>query len=68
MEPGSPLRYNLHPHRGSGPRHRSECGMEAEGYPYLRSEATRRHDRVETLTDIAQSYNVSPSTISRLAA
>jgi DNA invertase Pin-like site-specific DNA recombinase len=34
--------------------------------PHQRSEAIRRHDRGETLTDIARSYNVHPSTISRL--
>jgi DNA invertase Pin-like site-specific DNA recombinase len=36
--------------------------------PHQRSEAIRRRDRGETLTDIARSYNVHPSTISRLAA
>jgi DNA invertase Pin-like site-specific DNA recombinase len=35
--------------------------------PHQRSEAIRR-DRGETLSDIARSYNVHPSTISRLAA
>jgi hypothetical protein len=33
-----------------------------------RSEAIRRRDRGETLSDIARSYNVHPSTISRLTA
>jgi hypothetical protein len=34
--------------------------------PRQRSEAIRRGDRGETLSDIARSYNVSPATISRL--
>jgi hypothetical protein len=34
----------------------------------LDSEAIRRRDQGETLTDIARSYNVHPSTISRLTA
>ena len=36
--------------------------------PHQRSEAIRRRDRGETLNDIARSYNVHPSTISRLTA
>src|SRR5712671_5905089 len=36
--------------------------------PHQRSEAIRRRDRGETLTDIARSYNVHPSTISRQTA
>jgi DNA invertase Pin-like site-specific DNA recombinase len=36
--------------------------------PHQRSEAIRRRDRGESLTDIARSYNVHPSTISRLTA
>ena len=36
--------------------------------PDQRSEAIRRRDRGETLSDIARSYNVHPSTISRLTA
>ena len=37
--------------------------------PHQQREATRRRDRGdETLADIAHSYNVSPATISRLAA
>jgi len=36
--------------------------------PHQRSEAIRRRDRGETLSDIASSYNVHPSTISRLTA
>jgi DNA invertase Pin-like site-specific DNA recombinase len=36
--------------------------------PHERSEAIRRRDRGESLTDIARSYNVHPSTISRLTA
>jgi DNA invertase Pin-like site-specific DNA recombinase len=36
--------------------------------PRQRSEAIRRRDRGETLSDIARSYNVHPSTISRLTA
>ncbi len=35
--------------------------------PHQRSDAIRRRDRGETLSDIARSYNVHPSTISRLA-
>jgi CENP-B N-terminal DNA-binding domain len=40
--------------------------MEAEAYPYQRSEAIRRRDRGELLSDIARSYGVGNSTISRL--
>src|ERR1700731_1094134 len=36
--------------------------------PHQRSEAIRRRDQGETLTDIARSYNVHPSTMSRLTA
>jgi DNA invertase Pin-like site-specific DNA recombinase len=36
--------------------------------PHQRSEAIRRRDQGESLTEIARSYNVRPSTISRLAA
>jgi len=36
--------------------------------PHQRSAALRRRDRGETLTNIAGSYNVHPSTISRLTA
>jgi DNA invertase Pin-like site-specific DNA recombinase len=36
--------------------------------PHQQSEAIRRRDRGESLTDIARSYNVHPSTISRLTA
>jgi DNA invertase Pin-like site-specific DNA recombinase len=36
--------------------------------PHQRSEAIRRRDRGETLSNIARSYNVHPSTISRLTA
>jgi DNA invertase Pin-like site-specific DNA recombinase len=36
--------------------------------PHQRSEAIRRRDRGEPLNDIARSYNVHPSTISRLTA
>jgi DNA invertase Pin-like site-specific DNA recombinase len=36
--------------------------------PHQRSEAIRRRDRGETLSDIARTYNVHPSTISRLTA
>jgi DNA invertase Pin-like site-specific DNA recombinase len=36
--------------------------------PHQRSEAIRRRDRGESLTDIARTYNVHPSTISRLTA
>jgi len=36
--------------------------------PHQRSEAVQRRDRGETLSDIARSYNVHPSTISRLTA
>jgi DNA invertase Pin-like site-specific DNA recombinase len=36
--------------------------------PRQRSEAIRRRDRGEPLSDIARSYNVHPSTISRLTA
>src|SRR5271169_1428393 len=36
--------------------------------PHQRSEALRRRDRGEPLSDIARSYNVHPSTISRLTA
>src|ERR1700747_1321672 len=36
--------------------------------PHQRSDAIRRRDRGEPLSDIARSYNVHPSTISRLTA
>ena len=36
--------------------------------PHQRGEAIRRRDRGEPLSDIARSYNVHPSTISRLTA
>src|ERR1700724_3221293 len=36
--------------------------------PHQRREAVKRRDQGETLADIARSYNVSPATISRLAA
>jgi DNA invertase Pin-like site-specific DNA recombinase len=36
--------------------------------PHQQSEAIKRRDRGEALGDIARSYNVSPSTISRLTA
>jgi DNA invertase Pin-like site-specific DNA recombinase len=36
--------------------------------PHQRSEAIRRRDRGESLSDIARTYNVHPSTISRLTA
>jgi DNA invertase Pin-like site-specific DNA recombinase len=36
--------------------------------PHQRSEAILRRDRGESLTDIARTYNVHPSTISRLTA
>jgi DNA invertase Pin-like site-specific DNA recombinase len=36
--------------------------------PHQRSEAIRRRDRGESLTDSARTYNVHPSTISRLTA
>ena len=36
--------------------------------PHQRSAALRRRDRGETLTNIARSYNVHSSTISRLTA
>ena len=36
--------------------------------PHQRSEATHRRDRGESITEIARSYNVHPSTISRLTA
>jgi IS30 family transposase len=36
--------------------------------PHQRSEAIRRRDQGEPLSDIARSYNVHPSTISRLTA
>ena len=35
---------------------------------HQRREAIKRRDQGETLADIARSYNVSPATISRLAA
>jgi IS30 family transposase len=36
--------------------------------PHQRREAIKRRDQGETLADIARSYNVSHSTISRLTA
>jgi DNA invertase Pin-like site-specific DNA recombinase len=35
---------------------------------HQKGEAIKRRDQGETLADIARSYNVSPATISRLAA
>jgi DNA invertase Pin-like site-specific DNA recombinase len=36
--------------------------------PHQQAEAIKRRDKGETLTDIARSYNVSHTTISRLEA
>jgi DNA invertase Pin-like site-specific DNA recombinase len=54
-------------------RARAKARGQSLGRPFKltlhqRSEAIRRRDRGETLTDIARSYNVHPSTISRLTA
>jgi DNA invertase Pin-like site-specific DNA recombinase len=54
-------------------RARAKARGQSLGRPFKltshqRSEAIRRRDRGETLSDIARSYNVHPSTISRLAA
>jgi DNA invertase Pin-like site-specific DNA recombinase len=55
-------------HTGEG-RERAKARGQSLGRPFKltphqRSEAIRRRDRGETLTDIARSYNVHPSTIS----
>jgi DNA invertase Pin-like site-specific DNA recombinase len=52
-------------------RERAKARGQSLGRPFKltahqRSEAIRRRDRGESLTDIARSYNVHPSTISRL--
>jgi DNA invertase Pin-like site-specific DNA recombinase len=54
-------------------RERAKANGQSLGRPFKltshqRSEAIRRRDRGETLTDIARSYNVHASTISRLTA
>jgi DNA invertase Pin-like site-specific DNA recombinase len=54
-------------------RERAKARGQSLGRPFKltahqRSEAIRRRDRGETLSDIARSYNVHPSTISRLTA
>jgi hypothetical protein len=41
--------------------------MDAEVYPYQRSEAIRPRDQGEAVGQIARSFKVNPSTISRLA-
>jgi DNA invertase Pin-like site-specific DNA recombinase len=59
-------------HTGEG-RERAEARGQSLGRPFKltphqRSAALFRRDRGETLTNIARSYNVHPSTISRLTA
>ena len=59
-------------HTGEG-RERAKARGQSLGRPFKltphqRSAALRRRDRGETLTNIARSYNVHPSTISRLTA
>lgn len=59
-------------HPGEG-RERTKARGQSLGRPFKltphqRSAALRRRDRGETLTNIARSYNVHPSTISRLTA
>jgi DNA invertase Pin-like site-specific DNA recombinase len=54
-------------------RERAKARGQSLGRPFKltthqRSEAIRRRDRGEPLSDIARSYNVHPSTISRLTA
>jgi DNA invertase Pin-like site-specific DNA recombinase len=54
-------------------RARAKARGQSLGRPFKltshqRSEAIRRRDRGETLTDITRTYNVHPSTISRLTA
>jgi len=54
---------------GSGAKARGQSlGRPFKPTPHQRSAALRRRDRGETLTNIARSYNVHPSTISRLTA
>jgi DNA invertase Pin-like site-specific DNA recombinase len=65
-------RQLIRAHTGEG-RERAKARGQSLGRPFKftphqRSEAIRRRDRGETLTDIARSYNVHPSTISRLTA
>jgi DNA invertase Pin-like site-specific DNA recombinase len=47
---------------------RQSLGRPFKLTPHQRSEAIRRRDQGETLSDIARSYNVHPSTISPLTA
>jgi DNA invertase Pin-like site-specific DNA recombinase len=48
--------------------HGQSLGRPFKLTPHQRSEAIRRRDRGETLTGIARSFNVHPSTILRLTA
>ena len=52
----------------AGKAHGQSLGRPFKLTPHQRSEAIRRRDRGESLTDIARSYNVHPSTISRPVA
>jgi DNA invertase Pin-like site-specific DNA recombinase len=45
-----------------------KMGRPSKLTPHQKREAIKRRDQGETLADIARSYNVSPATISRLAA
>ena len=65
-------RQLIRAHNGEG-RERAKARGQSLGRPFKltphqRSEAIPRRDRGETLSDIARSYNVHPSTISRLTA
>jgi hypothetical protein len=59
------------PHRrrpGAGQSARAELGPTFKLTPHQKNEAIRRRARGEPLSDIANSYNVHPSTISRLTS
>ena len=69
---GFGARELIRAHTGEG-RERAKARGQSLGRPFKltphqRSAALCRRDRGETLTNIAHSYNVHPSTISRLTA
>ena len=72
MGVGFGARELIRAHTGEG-RERAKARGQSLGRPFKltphqRSEPIRRRDRGESLTEIARSYNVHPSTISRLTA
>jgi hypothetical protein len=59
----------LHPHRQRpGGKRGQKMGRPFKLTDHQKSEAIKRRNQGETLADIARSYNVHPSTISRLTA